>query len=154
MLVHSTLRSRLPGGEYTELKQFQIKIQICREIRLPRYDSLWQILLCAMSQCGGFGYVLWATAADLVLRYGPLRRIWICAMGHCAEWSRTVKICIDFCCMGHSEGFGLGAMGHSTGFGYLLWGVAKDLVKCYGPWRSIWLCTMGNSAKPITIAQT
>jgi hypothetical protein len=23
--------------------------------------------------CGGFGYALWATAADLVMRYGPLR---------------------------------------------------------------------------------
>jgi hypothetical protein len=45
------------------------------------------------------------------------------------------------------------AMSHSAGFGYPLWAVAKDLVKHYGPWRSIWLCAMGHSAKPITIAQ-
>jgi hypothetical protein len=56
------------------------------------------------------------------------------------EWSYTVKICFDFC-----------AMGQSAGFGYPLWAVAKDFVKHYGPWRSIWLCTMGNSANPITI---
>jgi hypothetical protein len=106
-----------------------------------------------MGHCGKFFYALWATtanlvvrgwatAADLVLRYGPLWLIWLCAMGHCAECSHTVKICSDFC-----------AMGHSAGFGYPLWAVAKDLVKRYGPWRSIWLCAMGHSAKPITIAQ-
>jgi hypothetical protein len=42
-------------------------------------------------------------------------------------------------------------MGHSAGIGYLLWVVAKDLVKRYGPWRCIWLCAMGHGAKPITI---
>jgi hypothetical protein len=26
-----------------------------------------------MGHCGGFGCALWATAADLVMRYGPLR---------------------------------------------------------------------------------
>jgi hypothetical protein len=44
-------------------------------------------------------------------------------------------------------------MGHSTGFGYLLWAVAKDLVKHYGPWRSICLRAMGHNEKPITTAQ-
>jgi hypothetical protein len=44
-------------------------------------------------------------------------------------------------------------MGHSAGFGYLLWAVAKDLVKRYGLWRSILLCAMGHSEKPITIEQ-
>jgi hypothetical protein len=39
-------------------------------------------------------------------------------------------------------------MGHSAGFDY-----AKDLVKRYEPWRNIWLCGMGHSEKPITIAQ-
>ncbi len=107
----------------------------------PRYGPLRRILVSAMGHCGGFGYALWATAADLVIRYVPLRRIWLCAMGHCGEWSITIKICIDFC-----------AMGHSAGFGYPLWAVAKDLVKRYGPWRSIWLCAMGHNAKPITIA--
>jgi hypothetical protein len=45
------------------------------------------------------------------------------------------------------------AKGHSAGSGNHLWAVAKDLVKHYEPWRSIWLCAMGHSAKPITIAQ-
>jgi hypothetical protein len=54
--------------------------------------------------------------------------------------------------MGHSAGFGYVLWGHRAGFGYLLWAVAKDFVKRYGPWRSIWLCAMGHSEKPITIA--
>jgi hypothetical protein len=40
-------------------------------------------------------------------------------------------------------------MDHSAGFGYPLWAVAKDLVKRYGPWGSIWLYAMGHSAKLI-----
>jgi hypothetical protein len=44
-------------------------------------------------------------------------------------------------------------MGYSAGFGYPLWAIAKNLVKRYGPWRSIWLCAMGHSKKSITIAQ-
>jgi hypothetical protein len=51
----------------------------------PRYGPLRRILFSAMGQCGGFGYALWATAADLVICYGPLRQIWLCAMGHCGE---------------------------------------------------------------------
>jgi hypothetical protein len=27
------------------------------------------------------------------------------------------------------------------------------LIKRYGPWRRSWLCAMGHSNKPITIAQ-
>jgi hypothetical protein len=36
-----------------------------------------------MGHCGKFGYALWAIAANLVVRYGPLRQIWLYAMGHC-----------------------------------------------------------------------
>jgi hypothetical protein len=36
-----------------------------------------------MGHCSEFCYVLWATAVNLVVRNGPLRRIWIYAMGHC-----------------------------------------------------------------------
>ncbi len=86
-----------------------------------------------MGHCGEFCYALWATVADLVMRYGPLRHIWlytmghcggfcVCAMGHCAESSGSVKICIDFC-----------AMGLSAGFGYALWAIALGLVISYGP---------------------
>jgi hypothetical protein len=44
-------------------------------------------------------------------------------------------------------------MGQSAVFGYLLWTVAKDLVKRFELCRSILLCTMGHSAKPISRAQ-
>jgi hypothetical protein len=95
-----------------------------------------------MGQCGKFCYALWATAvnlvvqrataADLVLRYGPLR-----------EMKLYSKICIDFCAMGHSSGFGyaygpyrrvwLSAMGRSEGFGQALWAMVQNLVLRYGP---------------------
>jgi hypothetical protein len=75
-----------------------------------------------MGHYGEFGCALWATAADFVKRYGPLQRIWLRAMGHCAELSRTLKTCIDFC-----------AMGHSAGFGFVLWAIAQGLVIRYGP---------------------
>jgi hypothetical protein len=59
-----------------------------------------------MGHCGGFGYTLWATAANLVMRYGPMR-----------EMKPYSRICIDFC----------------AGFGYALWAKAQDLVIRYGP---------------------
>jgi hypothetical protein len=49
-----------------------------------------------MGHCGEFFYALWATAVYLVMRYGPLWRIWLCAMGHCG------------------------------GFGYALWATARN----------------------------
>ncbi len=64
-----------------------------------------------MGHYGRFGSMLWATAVDLVMRYGPLRGV-----------KPYSKICIDFC-----------IMGHSAGFGYPLWAVAKDLVMSSGP---------------------
>jgi hypothetical protein len=62
------------------------------------------------------------------LRYGSWRRIWLCAMGHCAERNHTVKLFDDFCALGHGAGFGyalwataqssfLSAMGHNEAFG-------------------------------------
>ncbi len=56
------------------------------------------------------------------MRCGQLRRIWLYAMGHCAERSRIVKICNDFRAMA----------------------IAQDLVVRYGPYRSIWLCAMDH----------
>jgi hypothetical protein len=117
----------------------------------------------AMGHCGELCYAVWATAADLVIRYGPLPRIWLYAMGHCGRFGCALrplhrmklysKISIDFCAMGHSVWFGNALWGHSAGFGYPLWAIAKDMLKRYWPWHSIWLCTMGHNAKPITIAQ-
>jgi hypothetical protein len=64
-----------------------------------------------MGHCGEFGYTLWATVADLVMRYGPLRGMKL-----------LVKICSDFC-----------AMGHSAEFGYALWAIAQGLIFRNGP---------------------
>ncbi len=38
-----------------------------------RLGLLMQIWLCATGHYSEFGYVLWVTAADLVICYGPLR---------------------------------------------------------------------------------
>ncbi len=51
--------------------------------------------------------MLWATAANFVMRYGPLWRIWLCVMGHCGK------------------------------FGYKLWATVADLVMHYGPLRGM-----------------
>ncbi len=56
--------------------------------------------------CRKFGYALWANAADLVMRYGPLPEIKLCN-----------KICDDF-----------STVGHSAGFGYVLWTIVQDLI--------------------------
>jgi hypothetical protein len=64
-----------------------------------------------MGHYGQFGCAQWATAADLIMRYGPLRGM-----------NPYNKICIVFC-----------AMGHSAGFSYALWAIAQGLVIRYGP---------------------
>jgi hypothetical protein len=51
--------------------------------------------------------MLLATAANFAMRYGPLRQIWLCAMGHCG------------------------------GFGYTLWVIAADFVMRYRPLRGM-----------------
>ena len=75
-----------------------------------------------MGHCGEFGYALWATAADLAMRYGPLRRIWLYAMGHCGGF-----------------GYALWAIARNEVVQYkseiisALWAIAQDLVMRYGP---------------------
>jgi hypothetical protein len=49
-----------------------------------------------MGHSSGFGNALQAIAQDLVIRYGPLRRIW------------------------------LSAMGPGAGFGFALWAIAQN----------------------------
>jgi hypothetical protein len=56
-----------------------------------------------MGHCDEIGCAVWATAAELVVCYGPL-----CGM----KPYTTVKICDDF-----------RAVGQSTGFGYALWAI-------------------------------
>jgi hypothetical protein len=67
-----------------------------------------------MGHCGIFGYTLpvWATAADLVVCYGPLRSM--------RSYSKNM-LRYDFC-----------AMGHSAGFSYALWVIAHGLVQGCG----------------------
>jgi hypothetical protein len=48
-----------------------------------------------MGHCRKSGYALWATVADLGMRYGPLRRK-----------KPTLKICGNFRAVGHGVGFG------------------------------------------------
>jgi hypothetical protein len=89
------------------------------------------VILYALGYCGKFGYALQATAANLVMRYGPLWRIWLYTMGQCLEGSLTVKIvkiCNDF-----------RAIGYSAGFGYVLWAITQYLVMYYEPKHIIWL---------------
>jgi hypothetical protein len=77
-----------------------------------------------MGQCGEFGCAHWATAADLVIRYGPRPTAadLVIRYGPLREMKPYSKICIGFL-----------AMGHSAGFGYALWAIAYGLVIRYGP---------------------
>ncbi len=74
-----------------------------------------------MGHYGKFGFAQWAAAADLVICDGPMRWIWLGAVGHCAEWSRTVQICDNF----HTKA-------HISEFGYALWAIVQYLVIRYG----------------------
>jgi hypothetical protein len=75
-----------------------------------------------MGHCGEFFYALWATTVNLVVRYGPLWQIWLCAMGHCGGF-----------------GYGLGATARNKAVQYksvvisALWAIAQDLVIRYWP---------------------
>jgi hypothetical protein len=132
-----------------------------------------------MCHCGEIGYALCAIGYDFVmhyghyaecdslkknflhcghcserdLRYGPLRRIWFCAMGNSAGFCYCCVpefvICYEplrgmcLCAMGHCTGFVSRpwaiahnltkkfhkkscAMGHCAGFGYAPWAIAPD----------------------------
>jgi hypothetical protein len=74
-----------------------------------------------MGHCGEFFYALWATTENLVVRYGPLRRIWLYAMGHCGGF-----------------GYALWATARNEAVQYksvlisALWVTAQDLVMRYG----------------------
>jgi hypothetical protein len=87
---------------------------------------------CITGHCSKSGYALRATV--MILLY---------AMGHCAKWSHTVKICNDFLAMGHSTRFSYAQwaikqyldMCYKAVFGYALWTVVQDLDMRYGPLR-------------------
>jgi hypothetical protein len=106
--------------------------------KIPNWPpDLWSIVVAKIFNLLGPS-TLWATAANLAMPYGPLWRIWWCAMGHCGEFD-------DVLCMGHCREFG-----------YALWATVADLfIGFFGhcivwshtePFRRIWLCAMGHSA--------
>jgi hypothetical protein len=110
-----------------DVKQFRILIRICREIRLLRSFH-------AMGHCGKFLYELWAITVNLVVRYRPLRRIWLYTMGHCggfgyAPWATARNEALQY----KSEVISA------------LWAIAQDLVMPYGLWRRVCLSAMGHS---------
>jgi hypothetical protein len=75
-----------------------------------------------MGHCGEFFYALWANMANLVVRYGPLRRIWFCAMGHCdglgyALWTTVWNEAVQ----------------EKYVVTFALWAIAQNLLMRYGP---------------------
>jgi hypothetical protein len=111
---------------------------------------------------------------SVVPRFGPLGRIWLCAMGHYGKfgfalWDTPANLdtCygplqwIWLCTMGHCVEWSctikicndFRTIGHSTGVGDVLWAVTQDLFKRYRLWRRIWLCAIGHNAKPVTVAR-
>jgi hypothetical protein len=74
-----------------------------------------------MGPCGEFFYALWPTAADLAMRYGPLRRIWLYAMGHCGGFGYALWATAG------NEAIQLKYVLISA-----LWAIAQDLVMRYG----------------------
>jgi hypothetical protein len=60
-----------------------------------------------MGHFGKFCHALWAIPVNVVMRYEPLRQIWLYAMGHCGR------------------------------FGYTPWATAVELVMRYGPLHGI-----------------
>jgi hypothetical protein len=106
-----------------------------------------------MGHCGNIGYVLWSTAATLVMCYGPLWQHWLCAMVHCGNigyvlWSTAATLVM---CYGPLRQHWLCAMVHCGNIGYVLWSTAATLVMCYGPLRQIWLNAMGNCTESIML---
>jgi hypothetical protein len=87
-----------------------------------------------MGYCGGFGYTfLWAIAADLVMPYGPLRRMKPYSKPSVlisALWALVQDLVMRY---GPRRRVWLSALGRSKGFGLALWAVAQDLVMRYGP---------------------
>jgi hypothetical protein len=77
-----------------------------------------------MGHCGKFGYALQATAADLVISYGPL-----CGM---KQYSKNLY---RFLHCGPPRRIWLCAMGHNALFGYAVRAVAQDSVMRYGSWH-------------------
>jgi hypothetical protein len=75
-----------------------------------------------MGHCGEFGCTQWATAANLVLRYGPLRRIWLCAAGLCGRFGYRLRA------TARNKALQLKSVTISV-----LWAITQDLIMRYGP---------------------
>jgi hypothetical protein len=76
----------------------------------------------AVGHCDKFGFALWATAAKLVMRYGQLRRSWLCAKDHFGRSGYSLWISV------RNEAVLL-----KSGTISALSAIAKELIMRYGP---------------------
>jgi hypothetical protein len=62
--------------------------------RFPLCGPHRNIWLCGIGHCTEFGYSLWATAQDVVMRFGPKCRIFLCTTGRpqCRIWLCPITI--------------------------------------------------------------
>jgi hypothetical protein len=102
-----------------------------------------------MSHCIEYGDALWATAANLVMRYGSLRQIWLCGKFGYALWATAAGLVLlygslrrmnpyskdlrQFMLCGPKPRICLCTLGCIARFCYALWAIADDLVMCFGP---------------------
>jgi hypothetical protein len=106
-----------------------------------------------MGHCSSSGSVLWATADDRVLCYGPLRCIWFCAMGHCGAsgsvlWATAAHMVL---CYGPLWRIWFCAMGNCGASGSVLLATAAYLVLCYAPMQPIWFCVLGHCSTSASV---
>jgi hypothetical protein len=87
-----------------------------------------------MGHCGEYGYSLWATAVNMVIHSGPLRRIWgkfgyalrataanlVIHYGPLSRMKWYSKNLHYFRAIGHLRNIWLRAIGHNAVFGYAL----------------------------------
>jgi hypothetical protein len=77
---------------------------------------------CVLGHCGKFCYALWASRANLVVRYRQLLQNWPYATGHCGGFSYVLWA------TARNEAIQKMSVTISA-----LWAIAQDLVMCYGP---------------------
>ncbi len=87
-----------------------------------------------MGHCDEFGYMLWATAATLVMHYGPLPQIWLCVAGHYGRcgytlwvivWNEVVQEkALTTSMLWPYHKIWLSTMGHNAVLDYMLWAIA------------------------------
>jgi hypothetical protein len=72
--------------------------------------------------------------ANLVLCYGPLQQIWLCAMGHCGELGNALwATAADLLYKRYGATVRNEAVQYKSVTIPVLWAIAQDLVVPYGP---------------------